>query len=278
MGVGASTVDIGIMASELNCAFACHVPAAMTTATTTIHRARAAGATLRIDVVKNAAAAIVEDFRTSGASGHLSVGVHTFSNSLTTVLPASSDLDDAINSLRGLELAGDWGQGGTNFHESTDELATQIGVSGSGLSVTDPIKVVMLITDGVATNAIYDSVDPREAIPDPTFRIFGPTYNGNPGDVWSTQGFDPRTCNRFKRQGLKVMTLKFEYTIAKTGTDSDDRFDTIEKFLKGDITNNMSRCASQPEYAKRAENSADIRAAMNSLIDSLYNGGLRLTN
>ena len=177
LGIGATSADISTMASTIGCAFACHVPPGHQSFSSTIGDARAAGATLRIDVIRDAVDGFVENIANSSISGNVLVGLHTFSNSLTSLVAPTNDLSSVRTALAGVDLANDWQQGGTSFDHSLQMLSSAVGVSGAGYNSSNARKVIILITDGVATNVKYEngSTYPQPDIAaDPNFVNFSP--------------------------------------------------------------------------------------------------------
>lgn len=279
MGVGADTASIAIMDAEIGCAFACHVPSGLPNFSDTHIISRNAGAELRIDVVKDASIDLITTLQAEGYGDLLSVAVHTFSNTLETVQTATTDLSLVQTALNNVELSNELNEGGTGFDQSIDQLERVVGMSGDGSRSTTRRKSVILITDGVATNIQFDLAAPNIGVEDPAFRAFTPVINGAPGDFFTSQGFDDRLCRDLKtRNEATVITLNVEYIIPTIGTDDDPRFSDIERVLKPDIQQHMEDCASSPTLAKKANNPAEIRAAMADLLQNLQAYNLRLIN
>lgn len=277
MGVGADNASIARMATSINCAFACHVPPGLPGFTDTHITARNAGAELRIDVVKRASMELVDRLAAEGYGDLMSVAVHTFSNTLETIQPASTDLNLARNALNAIELTNELNEGGTGFDQSIDQLESVVGISGDGSRATARRKSVILVTDGVATNVRYNMATTWSS--DPAFRAFSPVINGAPGGYFTSQGLDDRICRDLKdRNEATVITLNVEYVIPTVGTDGDTRFSQIESVLKPDIERHMQDCASSPALARTANDPAEIRAAMAELLQNLQAYTLRLTN
>ncbi|MGB7431708.1 MAG: vWA domain-containing protein [Ahrensia sp.] len=279
MGVGADNASIARMATAINCAFACHIPAGLPGYSDTHIAARNAGAELRIDVVKRAAIDLVGSLQAEGYGDLMSVAVHTFSNSLTTVQPSTSDLALVQTALGTVELSNELNEGGTGFDRSIDQLESIVGISGDGSRSTARRKSVILVTDGVSTNIAFDLAGPNVGSENPAFRAFSPVINGAPGAWFTSQGFDDRLCNDLKnRNQATVITLNVEYVIPTVGTDGDTRFSEINNVLKPDIERHMQDCASSPALARTANDPVDIRAAMAELLQNLQSYTLRLTN
>lgn len=277
MGVGADNASIARMDTAIGCAFACHVPPGLPGFTDTHIDARNAGAELRIDVVKRASIELVDRLAAEGYGDLMSVAVHTFSNTLETIQPATTDLNLARTALNTIELTNQLNEGGTGFDQSIDQLEVAVGNSGDGSRASDRRKSVILITDGVATNVRFDMGSTW--ISDPAFRAFAPVINGAPGGFFTSQGLDDRVCRDLKvRNEATVITLNVEYVIPTVGTDGDTRFSQIDSVLKPDIERHMRDCATSPALARTANDPAEIRAAMAELLQNLEAYSLRLTN
>lgn len=275
MGVGATSSDVSIMAGAINCAFACHTPPGFTSWPNSIHDARAAGARLRIDVVRSATIDLIDNLQALGLGDSLRVGIHTFSNSLQTVVPATSDLDQVRNGLSSIDLAAVWGQGGTDFAEALSSVHAHMGASGSGMSANDRIKTLVVMTDGVSTNLQYDKNGWDQVDADPNYTPSEPRIGTG---AWAMQGFDERACEPLKREGINIMTVNVEYVIPTVGTSNDDRFEQIGQILKPDIGRKMERCASRRAFAMRANDPRQIERAMDDVLENLEAYTLRLTN
>lgn len=309
MGIGATTAVQRIMDTSMGCAFACHVPDepyqgnpeyTYTEHENTLDDARALGVQLRIDAAKDSIKQIID--RVQGSN--VRVALHTFSNDITTVSGPTDDFSSLKSKLDDVTLSNEWNTGGTNFDYSLENLGREIGHSGNGRSSSDAKKVVVLITDGVATNFRYII---RETVPgyqpppepepiftfggsnltltstgrdegtkqsdlDPNMRKFNPEIQwGESTDFANVQGFNPRACNKLKNvYGMEVYTLNLDYVIPGPGPSlsHDTRFRSIDRTLKPLIPDNMAACASSPEKAAKANNPDEITDALNSIVES----------
>jgi Flp pilus assembly protein TadG len=275
MGVGATAADQQIMANVNGCAIACHTEKPHWNFPNSLPTARAAGATVRIDVVRDAIGQMVNEFEAQGVSGdRLQLVLHTFSNTAATLVPATTSLVTFRNGLATLDLDGDDFEGGTDFTKALDWLESNIGNSGSGYGPGDREKIVVLVTDGVATNTMLDSSSWLGFVVNPDFTPYTPQYF----QPYPTQGFNPRDCDRLKAQrNVTMSTLNVRYIIPTVGTDNDTRFADIEKFLLPDIEEHMRQCASDPSLAMWADTPQSILAVMKTLVTEITGGNPRLT-
>lgn len=275
MGIGASTADIQTMAGAIGCAFACHAPSGMTGFGDTVTPAHNAGAKLRIDVVRDELRNLVDQLQLSRSLGNR-VAVHAFSNTMQTLTDASGDEAEVNAALQNVRLASDWYQGGTDFAEALRSLATKLESDAS--RDRNRKRVVILLTDGVASNVRYDQTTADWGT-DPNFTVFTPVFNGDGTTAFSMQGFDENHCDALKWRDLAtVYVINTEYVIPTVGTDHDGRFAEIEANLKDDINSHLRRCASQEEYAFEAGNARELDAAVKEIIRLLELNTLRLTN
>lgn len=267
MGVGATASDHSIMASNIGCAFACHVPAGSAYWTNTHDAARAAGARLRIDVVKEAIGEMVDDLAAAGFSGsQLSLALHTFSNNVQTEYAPGTDIATFKSRLANIDTIAANGEGGTNFHQVMNQIETKVPNNGTGSSASSRKVFVVFVTDGVATNIAYDRYGPSgiEFEADPDFVPYAPQFNGS--GAWAMQGFDPGVCNDLKNdKHATLMTLNVRYIIPTVGTDNDPRFSEIGSGLAADIGTHMRQCASDPSLALWADTPDEIHDAMDKI-------------
>jgi len=156
MGIGATSADQTLMfASEAKCAFACHVPRSALEASQTPAAARAIGAKLRIDVVREALLLMIGDIdKLDLDGGQVRIGIYTFSNELSTLLAPETDLRKVKKSIETLALAqaANVAVGGTYVSAALTQLPTVLDKSakgGDGLSPESPKSFVVLVSDGI---------------------------------------------------------------------------------------------------------------------------------
>jgi Flp pilus assembly protein TadG len=274
MGVGATTADHRIMDSTVGCAFACHTTAAHEPSWGSTHQTvRAAGAELRIDVVKAAAAKLVRDLRDAGHQGRaLKFAVHTFSNNLRTTLRPTPDLGLVGSAIDAVELTNANLQGGTNFEQTLDELARAVPRSGDGSTELSPRRIVLFMTDGMETNIRFDdSLLPSD------YAAADPNHQRGIG-AWAFTHFDGAACSALKdRNKLEVHTLNVEYAIPTVGTHGDGRFADIERYYLPDIAQNMHSCASSTDKSYVAKSNTDLMDTMDVFKGSIVSSVLKIT-
>ncbi len=275
MGIGAAAADQTLMHNDpavLNCTFACH-------AAGTVATARAAGATLRIDVIKAAISQILTTAAGLGADKHIRVGLYSFATNFKTEIDVTDDLSavTAANNAMDLSLY----NAGTNVAEALSRVEAKIGTPGDGSSAASPLTYLILATDG--TGNASDNTDPASpdagawnysslfvpstpnAIPDPA----------QPGHHLT--GLDPSWCAPIKAAGVNMMTLETEYVISPLEA-AELRFDYIATTLAPSLKTNMAACASNPSYNVVANSPTEIMTAMDTLFKAALAGRPRLTN
>lgn len=279
MGIGATVADMETMQnSSMSCAFACHVPATSTNWTSTLSDARSLGVTLRLDVVKDAIRQMLTNIENQGLGVQVKSAVYSLSNTITQEQSVTEIHSNSIASLDGIDLAGDWGSGGTSFDHALDELEDMIGVSGSGASQATAKKIVVLVTDGVATNVIYQQGGVNDVAPDSNFRNYGTVVNGSPGDAWSIQGFNPKACEDLKiMNNVNLYTVNVEYLTPPTVKSGDTRFDDINNRLQTSIESNLEECSSNGDQFFTANTPAQIYDTFDTLLNELLLDDLTLT-
>ena len=276
MGVGATSADHSIMANTIGCAFACHSPdsASAYGFPSTLAASRSAGATLRIDLVKDTVSKLIDDLTNAGFDGsQLQIGIYSFSNTFKTVRQPTTNVASAKTALAALDMTHEKGEGGTDFYTALSSARSRVGKSGSGLNATSRKKFIVLVSDGVASNVSYTD-DENVFGPNPGYRFYSPFYNGN--SSFSMQGFDPNACKQIKDRNVTLFTLNVRYIIPTVGTDNDGRFSQIGSYLKPDIQAHMEDCATSPQHALWADTPADMDRARKELIEVLASDILRL--
>jgi Flp pilus assembly protein TadG len=274
------------------CAFACHWDTTNPQAglgPDLWHMARVLGVTTRLDVVKAATNDVLTTMKADNLSNinNLSVGIYTFNSALGLVYPGSnctpktfgceagSEFDTAIDDVgsppqpgsgiltdTGIQptVAGLGLNGTTNddtaVRESMAYLANNyVTAGGDGSSATSPRKVLFLITDGVEDDP-YTGV--RDAMPS-------------------------STCQQFKNMGYTVYVVYTTYypvmheyylsamTSWASGTGSST------------ITANLQACSSSTNannlatYYIEAQNSTQLKAALNSFLNTALQSSVRYT-
>lgn len=256
MGIGASPSDQALMQTHMGCTFACHGSGGTA-------QAHAAGARTRFDVVRSALDAMMADAQTRQAiSGQFRFSVYKFANTMTEVLPPTTNLPNARLTLAGMQPDGFPGSG-TVFNVALDQFKSKVPTGGAGTSPTDRKVFVLLLTDGIGDDVHFVS-NGSYWYKDPAFRQFAPVVFDNNQYI---QGFDARLCNPIKDKRATVLTLNTEY-VTPPGT-TDPRYVDIRDTLVPLISQNMAACASEPRLAYRANDAAEITRASREMFNML---------
>lgn len=199
MGLAATAAAQKTMTSIAGCVFACHDKEGTyyykgKTYYTTNDVAEAAGVTLRRDVM-NAAAEKVISMIDSADPKHkrIKVGVYYFNKTLTTAQDLTYTTSNAKAALSG--TYSQLGVDGTYFDTSLAAMATKVGKAGDGTTESSPLKLVLLVTDGV--QSLRDWVLTSST----TQRKVGP--------------FNPNYCKTLKTNGATLGVLYTEYLSIK---------------------------------------------------------------
>ena len=293
MGIGATSADQTIMenAKSIGCAFGCH-------AMGTDAKARRAGATLRIDVVKSAIEQILSQAESSATSNNqvIRFSLFTFATDVNEVVPITSDYASVLSAVQNLQLAGL--AAGTSTANALDTLNNNITQIGNGGSSASPLVYVLLATDGVGDAA--ENVAPAEAEDFQVASNFVPPYELNnvggsfPHDVpvqspdpyedFELEGTDPSWCQPLKDRGVTMMTLEMPYVVpaaagqsGNTGSSWDTRLNYIQNTLLPLLPSQLASCASGSQYAAVATEPSDITNGMTQLFNAALSGSSRIS-
>ena len=282
MGIGATATDQQTLMDATTCTIACHYQDIYGTPFT-YPGARASGATLRIDVARNAILKVLDRIQAQRAnSQQYQVAVYTFSNSLATLFAPSTNIALAKLAAAKLEISSDLYQGGTNTRYAIEQFAQTASESGDGSSTSKRRIFTVLITDGVENSTQYYTA-PVQGPPyvaarfDPNFVMKAP-YDVN-NSFETIQGFNASACGALKTKKQNIMTLDVDYLVPSISPDADQpRYQYIEKELKPHILENMTRCASNPDFVYNAASPAEIEKAALDILDEIEKEHLRLVN
>ena len=270
MGIGATTADQQIVYNATGgCAVACHH-------TGTTDLARNKGATLRIDVAKNAVVSALKQIISAGNATRFKVSVWTMSTQFNNVFTLGK-VADAISVVQGLDITDDQKDGGTNTTYSLKYLGNTLDADGNGLTSATAQGFVMLITDGVQDSDMKvksgsNWVDGY----DTNFVPYSPCTTPNCKSLTGfsvpiiIQSFDPTACNSIKSKGYTLMTLNTKYIVPPSNLQSSSAtlnsvFDFVKTYLASSIASNLSSCATSSSYAYAADSPSEINTAVQQM-------------
>ncbi len=266
MGVGATHEDMVIMKEEINCAFSCHLRSERGNSTYDV--AKAAGATMRIDIAREAAKKAIDVMiQASEVTDHMRVGLHlfdtVFSSHLQTSDPVSADLVSAKSKVdEYVQMRMEFG--GSNMEGGLNKLVETLPTSGTGRYVDDRIEYIIVLTDGVenpqtleATGTWYAHPD---AVPNEPFKKFADhEYEYAPA---------ASSCDTAKAKGINVFFINTEYLVPDFPQTSHntDRFGFIEDTLHDLIPQRMAECAGRADNVFTATSPEEIITAFQEII------------
>ena len=263
----AATSDPARGASDTNCAFACHI--SWTAADGTVNEdpkstykiARQVGVTLRIDVVAEAAEALINQVKTQMASAadQYHIAAYTFGSyalepgyRIQKVAPLTVDMSSVSKAV------GDIGLMTTDHHQFNQDALTSFdtalaaigkeisGNGGSGASAADPQKIVYFVTDGLA-----DSLKAGGSC--------GGTWYGNQSRC--LEPIDTKSCQALKDRGIKMAVL---YTTYMPLTGDSIWEGSIKNVFASQIKPKLQQCAS-PDLFFEVGPDEDMQDAMTQL-------------
>lgn len=255
MGLGATAADISSLeAVNAGCAFACHI----TGSTYDVYTlAKQQGINLRIQVVAKAVQAMISQASTTQVvSGQYKMAVYSLgadaqTAKLTAVAALSSSLSNVATTAATIDLMTIPYQN-YNSDQETDlltalnSLKTTIGTSGSGLSASDPIKVLFIISDGVED-------------------AYRPSNCNQPLDGNRCQEpIDTAPCTSIKANNVQIVGLYTTYQ----KIPSNSWYNTWISPFQSKIGTSMKTCASDKYYAE-VPPTGDVSTVLTQLFTSV---------
>lgn len=236
MGVAATPADVSKMVANTGdkCAFACHINnAGVEDKNDYYNLAKKLGVTIRIDVVAQATAALMDTATNQRVvSNQYRMAIYTFGEKaedtkLLEVTPPTVDLALAKTKAAGIQLMTIPKQGynndqQTSFDNALTQIKTKMGAQGSGTSSADSEKVVLLVSDGVG-----DSYKPTTCTK--------PTTGGR-----CQEPLDVKLCDALKAQNYKVAVLYTTYLPLPTNS----WYNSWIAPFQNEIPTKMKACAS----------------------------------
>ena len=272
MGIAATYADEQIVASETNCAFACHIndTAARTSA---YEKVKAAGAKLRIDVARESAFAAVDRMSRSGlVEDQVSFSVTLFDNIPYEVVPVNSsratDLDYVKNRISDtvhMQVT----NGGTNLEDAMTKILADIPKSGSGRVKDDRIQYLVVLSDGIE-NAVYNSRTQGwqrhpNAKPNNPYVQYGNERN-------TLYSLNTKSCKKINSKKINTYFIQTPYIIPTLGKISNfnvSRFGGIETIHTPKAKERFEQCAGDPDNVIQAGKPDEIEEAFDKILGNL---------
>lgn len=308
MLLAATTADQATMKnSKGGCVFACHTaeggPFKYKGVDYGTHYAlaKAMGVTLRADISVTAAKEVLTMIASSDPTqARIKVGLYTIGSKATQVLAPTYSTSTAKTTLdtnaKGLNSA--TSEATTDFNTSLAQLTTMVGTAGDGSSASSPLKLVLLLTDGVQSQRPWVVNNPSN-VWQCVSTVSGNCVKFNNyyfPDQTKVSPLNPGWCKAIKTAKATVGVLYTEYlsidydwgyngTVGDTmktssyttlygGTMRTGVFNTISR--RAYIPYALEDCATSPSMFLSASNPTEIEKGLSSLFKQ-YLGSVRLT-
>ena len=295
MGIGATSTDQALMQDNNGCAFACHIPKNPGQRVMTPEAARDVGATLRMDVIREAMIDAVRLLADEAGPDEVQVSVYSFDTTFQEVLAPTTDLATAQTALENLDMVdysptGPQKIGGTvvkNALEKLEESLEARGNHGDGLSPERRSSYVVFASDGVEHSVWQEKTG--------TFGNGDDRFGDGTGlpDGWITrsdahhdistfyvQPFDSTFCQPLKNDGHTVYSAQIEYISTPDMRGTNRLTSTLDYIDAKDseIRHSFSSCATVPRLHIAATTPAEISSLFNEIVQSVLASKLRLIN
>ncbi|WP_339761094.1 pilus assembly protein TadG-related protein [uncultured Hoeflea sp.] len=262
MGVGATPKDVAKMVANTpdNCAFACHiVKNGVEDKNSYYNLAKKLGVTTRINVVAQAAAALMDTAKDSRKnSNQYRMAVYSFGEKaedtkLLEVVSPTTNLGKAKSAAAKVELMSIPKQGydndqQTDFDRALTQVAEKMGTAGTGMTASSPEKILFFVSDGVG-----DSYKPANC----TKKLTGGRCQ---------EPIDVQYCNLLKSKGYRIAVLYTTYLPLPT----NDWYKSWIRPFQNEIPQRMKACAS-PDLFFEVSPSEGISDAMTTLFKKIVN-------
>lgn len=270
MGIGATDADQKKVASAVNCAFSCHIN--QPRGSSSYDKARAAGADMRIDVVRNAAIASVDtSTAVSQFDSQVTFGIYKFSNEVTPIVSQGDSRASNGTYLKSKlrdEVQMDMTLGGTNIENALTQLNNLLPKSGSGLRPDDRRQYVIVLTDGVESGQAWTAAKAwylHEAT-----RANAPQKTYAPHEV--NYALNSNACSAMKSKDIDIYFIYMEYLEPKyghIGSGDANRFRFITDNLFPIITKRFQDCAVDPTHVVKATTPKEIEETFVAIVRGL---------
>ncbi|SIQ87578.1 von Willebrand factor type A domain-containing protein [Rhizobium sp. RU33A] len=270
MGIGATDADQEKVASVLNCAFSCHI--GQSRGSSSYDKARAAGADMRIDVVRSAAmSAIDTSTSTSQFNDQVTFGIYTFSNEINTVVPQGDQRGSNGSYLKSKlrdEVQMAITLGGTNIENALKQLSDTLPESGSGLRPDDRRQYVIVLTDGVESGQAWTAAM--------NWFLHQSTQVNTPQQAYAKHevnyALNTKACQSLKNKEIDIYFIYMEYLEPKFGKISDHdkkRFGFVTDSLFPIIPKRFQDCAADPTHVMKATTPKEIEDTFITIVKGL---------
>lgn len=240
MGIGASPADMNRLHAVNGCAFVCHGYGAP-------YGSAPAGVKIRTDVVREAVGNLITkaaDAKDLRGDKPVSMALHAFEGSITTLQPMTTDFNAIRNALPRYHSL--MTHTGSSIGYNIEMMAKAAGISGEGATKVAPRKFLFVITDGLEDRS-HGGMG----------TMTGPlSYSGYVGAV------DPKHCARAKKDGVTIAVLYTVYYNIPT-----TNWDYFYKASQGNIEPRLRECASK-DFFFVATDGASIKQQLEKMFKS----------
>ena len=270
------------MTSALGCAFACHEPHTVwvngTRYDTYYHYSSSNGVQLRTDVQLDAVEEVINTVEELDPSGsRIKVGLYRLAATTARALSPTADMDTVRAALvdPSKYLTSATSTDGTFFDVALPALTPMVGAAGDGKTEQSPLKLVMMITDGVQSRRSW---------------VINWWERGKVGPL------NPAWCSPIKANGATFATVYTTYlpiptdwgynaTVGATMASSTWTT-TWGGQMRADVPTSISRrdylpyaledCATSSQYFMQATDVSEINESLGTLFNR-YLSSVRLT-
>ncbi|WP_102957735.1 TadE/TadG family type IV pilus assembly protein [Mangrovicella endophytica] len=262
MGIGATAADQDLLYAKTGCSLTCHVLQGSETVTS-YTKGKAAGAVMRIDVVRTALQKVAAALLNT-SDDHYRIQVVPFHTMAQPLGSLSSNLATLTSTINGVQLADDYG--GTNMRVALDTMDKKIPTPGTGSTQATAKAILILMTDGVEDDEIRrkkGSGNPR----DTNYVLYSP-YSATSDCCGIVQSLNPAYCTAMKDRGIRLMAVNTKYLVPKKD-GSNSKFVFVKNTLSKYIEANMKKCVTDPADYYDASSPADIEKAMADIASAI---------
>lgn len=271
MGLAATDADVTNLKRVTNgCAFACHEHTYDSKGNITgdnandnYHVAQKNNITLRIQMVRNAVTALVDQAVASTTlAQQFQMEMWTFNDSTTqtrlqAMTPTLSSVKSAAANIDIAYAYYNQADNQSDFERAIAKMNSTIPASGTGLTAASPIRFLFFVTDGVEDTA-------------------GSVTNGSAGFQINSNRFlgplSPSTCNALKTNNVRIGIVYTQYLPLY----DNDFYNAYVKPYENNIGPMLKACASDGLYFP-VSSGGDITAAMLQLFSTAV-ASVRITN
>jgi Flp pilus assembly protein TadG len=150
MAIGADAAGQAFLKSKIGCAFACHDNVAVQVYGDAHLFAKAKGVTLRYDAVNAGIVRLVDEFDAldPGAT-NIRASIRSFDTSFAVKQAMTTNRSQLRWNIPAAPATSGETQGATKFAEGISGVVSAIGTGGDGSSAANPVKILIIATDGV---------------------------------------------------------------------------------------------------------------------------------